>query len=169
MYRKKEISLTKSQEKNVAKAITNNEPVNIKLSSSALKKKSGLDPLFLTQSQINRINKAQRSNSGLVLRLSKKQVNYMKQQAKKGNVGSGIGTILTALAPSLINAGTNLLGSLLSGNKKGEGMKRNNGKSKGSGVFLPGTFGRGNNGVPLNDFLKEMGCYCKNNKVYVKN
>lgn len=164
-YRKKELALTTQQEKNIAKAIKDGKPVNIRLSAQALKKKTKLSALFLTQTQINRVNKAKKSNSGLVLKLSKKQVDYMRQQAKKGQLeGSGIGTVLASLAPTLIPMATDLIGNLL-GNKKGEGMKK---KSNGAGVFLPGTFGRGHEGVPLNDFLREMGCCCKQGKVYVE-
>lgn len=162
MYKKIEIHLSKGQAESVAKALRDNQPLNINLSASSLKKKSNLSPLYVTKPQENRINKARKSNSGVVLKLSKAQNKHMKQQAQKGNLKGGF---LSAMLPILAaSVGSNVISNALGVGGKGAPKTGKGVYLPGSGLYLPGTF-KGS-GIPLKQFLDEMGCCCRNGKVY---
>lgn len=94
-YTKKQLSLSKGQLKNLAKAIKTTTPIKIKFSYNQLKSNNNLVPLMLTQRQINRINKAITEKKGIVLSFSKKQINAIKQDG-------GIAPIIPAIGLALL-------------------------------------------------------------------
>ena len=76
-YQSYSVSLTEGQKANLARAYKNTSPITIRLKNDQLK---GNFPLLLTKTQINRINKADKT--GVDINISKKQIS-----AQSKNVG----------------------------------------------------------------------------------
>ena len=68
-YQSYSVSLTEEQNENLARAYKNRSPITIRLKNEQLR---GKFPLLLTKTQINRINKADRT--GVDINISKKQI-----------------------------------------------------------------------------------------------
>ena len=75
-YQSYSVSLTEGQKANLARAYKNRSPITIRLKNDQLK---GNFPLLLTKTQINRINKADKT--GVDINISKKQISA---QSKNG-------------------------------------------------------------------------------------
>ena len=75
-YHSYSVSLTEEQKENLARAYKNRSPTTIRLKNEQLR---GKFPLLLTQTQINRINKADKI--GVDINISKKQIST---QSKNG-------------------------------------------------------------------------------------
>ena len=76
-YQSYSVSLTEGQKANLARAYKNRSPITIRLKNDQL---NGNFPLLLTKTQINRINKADKT--GVDINISKKQISA---QSKNGN------------------------------------------------------------------------------------
>lgn len=162
MYQKRLVDLTEEQGKKIIKAVESDSNVNISLKPNAL---SGNDPLWLTKTDITKLERAKKDNKGVMLKLSKTNVQYIKQKlksAKSGGVLGTLGTIALTALPSLLSFGLN--------NSKGDGLvydKQYKAPKTGDGLLLPGTqYGDGlvlpgsgnkkNDYMKLSDFLSEM-------------
>ena len=75
-YQPYSVRLTEGQKENLARAFKNRSPITIRLKNDQLK---GNFPLLLTKTQINRINKADKT--GVDINISKKQ---RSAQSKNG-------------------------------------------------------------------------------------
>ena len=76
-YIKYGISLSENQKTKLAKALMSKAPITLRLSHSELE---GPDELYLTKSQIKRIQKSKSMNKGVDLKLSKTQITHVKKE-----------------------------------------------------------------------------------------
>ena len=81
-YKQYSVNLSPSQSQKLVKAIEMKAPVTLRLKSADL---TGSDSLFLTSTQINKIEKAKRSNKGADIDFSKTQISNIRSK-----IGSGI-------------------------------------------------------------------------------
>ena len=104
------VDLTKSQKDKIASAYKNKCAASIKLSVSEM---NGDDTMYLTRSQINKIEKAKAANRGLTLKLSAAQV---RAQAKEGGFLPMILGAARMLLPTVAKTlGLGALGGLAQG------------------------------------------------------
>ena len=96
-YQSYSVSLTEGQKANLARAYTNRSPITIRLKNDQLK---GNFPLLLTKTQINRINKADKT--GVDINISKKQISA---QSKNGGF---LGTLASFLARTVLPTVANI-------------------------------------------------------------
>ena len=74
MYIKYNVSLSDNQKSTLAKALMNKSAIVLRLSFGEL---SGPDELFLTKTQIGKIQKANKAKKGVDLKISKKQISHV--------------------------------------------------------------------------------------------
>ena len=91
-YMRYDVTLSKNQKEKLAKALINKSAITIRLSASEL---CGPDTLFLTRTQIKKIQMARSMMKGVDLKISKAQISKVVQKG---------GSLFT----SLINLGTKL-------------------------------------------------------------
>ena len=104
------VSLTDAQKNKIASAYKKKCPTSLKLSISEM---DGDDTMFLTQAQINRMEKAKADNRGLTLKLSASQV---RAQAKEGGFLPLIMGAARMLLPTVAKTlGLGALGGLAQG------------------------------------------------------
>ena len=163
MYQKRLVNLSDDQAKKIIKAIESDSKVNISLKPDAL---SGNDPLWLTKTDIAKMEHAEKANKGVMLKLSKTNIQHIKQKMKSVKSGGALGTLgtiaLTAL-PSLLSFGLN--------NSKGDGLVHDKqykapksgdglvlpGTQHGDGLVLPGSGNKKTDYMKLTDFLADIG------------
>ena len=84
VYKKYNVKLSKNQKFKLVKAVINKSPITLRLSKNDL---SGNDNIFITQTQINKIKKAQNLKKGVDITISKTQISKMsfanKETSKK--------------------------------------------------------------------------------------
>ena len=85
-YRSFSVSLTEGQKANLARAYKNRSPITIRLKNDQLE---GNFPLLLTKTQINRINKADKT--GADININKKQISA---QSKNGGFLGALASFL---------------------------------------------------------------------------
>ena len=90
-YQSYSVSLTEGQKANFARAYKNRSPITIRLKNEQLR---GIFPLLLTKTQINRINKADKT--GVDINISKKQISA---QSKNGGF---LGALASFLARTVL-------------------------------------------------------------------
>ena len=81
-YKQYSVNLSPSQSQKLVKAIEMKAPVTLRLKSVDL---TGSDKIFLTSTQINKIEKAERLNKGVDIDFSKTQISNIRSM-----IGSGI-------------------------------------------------------------------------------
>ena len=113
MYNEFGLSLTDGQKNKIAVGVKNKKSVTIRLLPNQY---NGPDKLMLTKGQIDKITKHKTISKGVTIKLSMAQL----QHQTGGWLGSLLAGLASALLPGLFSTG------------KGR-------KSKGKGIFLPGT------------------------------
>ena len=93
---KSKLSLSPNQKSQLSKAVNAGMPVSLRISAAQMQSQSDLVPLLLTKTQVNRIANATQAAKGLVLKMSKTQI-----QANRRDGG-----FLPFLIPALIAIGT---------------------------------------------------------------
>lgn len=152
-YRKVDIGLSKKQQDGIAKAIEAGGSVKLKLLNKHL---HGKNASFLaTKTQFNKIERAKKSKKGVILHLSKRQVQKMKEG---GFLPMLLGSIASALIPTLFNRifpdksqegngfitpangeNTSYHVTGFSSKNAGAGSRGNPGNPGGQGIIIPGT------------------------------
>lgn len=97
-YNRVQFPLTKSQVTKIRKAINNTTPAKLKMTFAQLGNMGQGSPLFITSTQLNRLNKNLSKGKGAMLSLSAAQTLAMKKD----------GGILPILVPLLITGATAL-------------------------------------------------------------
>ena len=117
-YVKYGVNLSAGQKEKLAKALSNNSAITIRLTKSDL---TGYDVLMLTRTQLKRIQKAMNNSTGVDLKISKTQIRHLVQ--KGGSLWSSLLTLgakappyaskaVTKVAPALATGALQALGSL---------------------------------------------------------
>ena len=106
MYIRYNISLSDNQKSKLAKALMNKYALVLRLSFSKL---SGSDELFLTKTQIGKIQKAKTAKKGVDLKISKTQISHVVKK------GGSLFTSLMQLGTKMIPMATKMVTKLLSG------------------------------------------------------
>ena len=116
------IQLSKGQIKKLKKAIEDVSETSIKLSNSVVDEileGNGNSLLYLTKTQINRIEKVGAKGNGMVLKLSQAQIKYLRKKLKEKADGltedelrqeGGVNPLFLAAVPTLVNKGLEILG-----------------------------------------------------------
>ena len=91
-YQSYSVSSTEGLKANLARAYKNRSPITIRLKNNQLK---GNFPLLLTKTQINRINKADKT--GVDINISKKQISA---QSKNGGFLGALASFFSKNSPS---------------------------------------------------------------------
>lgn len=126
-YYKTPVNITKKQQRSIATAVSNGKGVRIKFSYEQLMSEPNAE-MLLTKTQLNQLMKAGELRKGIVITLSKKQLNAMK---RGGILPVLLGALVSSLAPVVFNR-------LFPGKKEQDG----------DGIFVPG--GRGGAILPDN-------------------
>ena len=105
-YIKYGVSLGESQKSKLARALVNKSAITIRLSTGDL---NGPDELFLTRTQIKKIEKARSQNKGVDLKISKTQ---LKRVVKRGG---SLFSSLMALGTKLLPLATKALPGIATG------------------------------------------------------
>lgn len=142
------INISENQKKKIQNAIQKQIPVSIKLKHSDL---TGNHKILLTQTQINKINKANNNNNGIVLNLSKSQL--VKNKQYKGGFIGALAGIASAVLPTLLKSlgigAATALGSAAANKIIGKGLYLKKGgcvcsiKKIGNGLYLRKINGKG--------------------------
>ena len=107
-YQSYSVSLTEGQKANLARAIKNRSPITIRLKNDQLK---GSFPLLLTKTQINRINKADKT--GVDINISKKQISA---QSKNGGFLAALASFLArTVLPTVARIAPKVVAQLATG------------------------------------------------------
>ena len=152
-YRKVDIGLSKKQQDGIAKAIEAGGSVKLKLLNKHL---HGKNASFLaTKTQFNKIERAKKSKKGVILHLSKRQVQKMKEG---GFLAALLPALIGAIAPTIFsrifpdknqqgegfitpangeNTSYHVTG--FSSKNAGTGSQGNPGNPGGQGIVIPGT------------------------------
>ena len=121
-YSGAKIQLSKGQIQKLKKAIEDVSETSIKLSSSVVDEileGNGNSLLYLTKTQINRIEKVGAKGNGMVLKLSRAQIKYLRKKLKEKADGltedelrqeGGVNPLFLAAVPTLVNKGLEILG-----------------------------------------------------------
>ena len=100
------VSLSENQKAKLAKALMNRSAITIRLSNNEL---NGGDQLFLTKTQIKKIQKAKTLGKGVEIKISKTQIRHVVKK------GGSIFTTLMSLGTKMLPMATNLASKALSG------------------------------------------------------
>jgi hypothetical protein len=121
-YSGAKIQLSKGQIQKLKKAIEDVSETSIKLSNSVVDEileGNGNSLLYLTKTQINRIEKVGAKGNGMVLKLSRAQIKYLRKKLKEKADGltedelrqeGGVNPLFLAAVPTLVNKGLEILG-----------------------------------------------------------
>ena len=93
-YQSYSVSLTEGQKANLARTYKNRSPITIRLKNEQLR---GNFPLFLTKTQINRIDKSIADKTGVDIGISKKQISA---QSKNGRFLGALASFFSKNTPS---------------------------------------------------------------------
>ena len=115
-YTTHSVKLTEGQKKNLAKAFEHKCELTLRLKHNQL---SGDFPLMLTSTQINRINKAKSSNTGVDIRITKSQMSAQSQNG--GFLGALAGLLSRTVLPTISKFAPKILGPLATGALGGVG------------------------------------------------
>jgi hypothetical protein len=128
------LNLSPAQRQAIGNAVQNNSSVRLKLTHSQLLSNNA--KLYVTPTQYNRIQKAIQMGKGVMLTLSKKQLDQMKR--------GGFLPLLIPLAAAAIGALAPTIFNRIFPPKEGNGIMLPGSRSasrRGQGIYLPG--GRG--------------------------
>ena len=128
-YQSYSVRLTEGQKENLARAYKNRSPITIRLKNDQLK---GNFPLLLTKTQINRINKADKTGDDI--NISKKQISA---QSKNGEFLGALASFLArTVLPIVARIAPKVVAPLVTGTVSG---LASTGVSKilGKGLILP--------------------------------
>ena len=128
-YQSYPFSLTEGQKANLASAYKNRSPITIRLKNDQLK---GNFPLLLTKTQINRINKADKT--GVDINISKKQISA--QSKNWGFLGALASFLARTVLPTVARIAPKVVSPLATGALSGPAST---GVSKilGNGITIP--------------------------------
>ena len=127
-YQSYSLSLTEGQKANLATAYNNRSPITIRLKNNQFK---GNFPLLLTKTQINRINKADKT--GVDINISKKQISA---QSKNGGFLGALASFLATALPTVARIAPKVLVPLATGTLS-ELASKGVSKILGNGITIP--------------------------------
>ena len=130
-YTNVRVNISENQKNNIKRALAHGEPVSIRLSYNDL---SEDDVLALTNSQMNRMTKAYENRKGIMIKMSKRQVEHNKT-IEGGFLGMLAGLAAKALPFSAKTVLPTLVTGALSGVRSALAQKATN-KAMGQGLYL---------------------------------
>jgi hypothetical protein len=137
-YQKVDIDLSKKQQTSIAKSVEAGTSAKIKLSNRQLHGSSA--SFMATKTQAGQIQRAKVANKGVMITLSKKQIQSMREG---GFLPILLGSLVSALAPTLFNRlfpdRSQSGDGIIPGNGESSSYHIDEFKATGNGISMPGS------------------------------